>query len=79
LSSTDLLPLTALARELRVRYGLETPYSRLWRHVADGLIPAERSSGKWHVRRADLPKIAASLGYSAPAEPVSATPAAQLA
>ena len=57
---TDNITLTDAPRALRA-HGCETSYSRLWRAVVAGQVPAERVGKKWHVREADLPIIAQIL------------------
>ena len=63
----DTVDLTDLRRALREITGRSTAtYQRLYRHVVDVNLPAERSaSGRWRVRRTDLPKIAKVLGLKA--------------
>ena len=69
---TDTLALTALPRELSAFTGQQAPsYRKLWTMVVDGLLPAEQISGRYRVRRADVPAIATTLGLS-PAEHTSA-------
>jgi hypothetical protein len=66
---TDRIPLTLLPLELRRLTGGNVPAYRVGYNAAlDGRIPAERGdNGRWTVARADLPKIAAALGCTAPA------------
>lgn len=58
LSKSDLMRLSDASREMRVRY------ATLLDRVMSGAVPAERSpsGGRWMIRRADLPAIAAALG-----------------
>lgn len=62
----DYVALTALSRELTLYAGRQAPnYRKLWTLTVDGRIPAEQTNGRYQVRRADLPSIAATLGLIA--------------
>ena len=68
---TETIALTALPREVATYTGQQAPsYRKLWTMVVDGLLPAEQISGRYRVRRADLPAIVVQLGLS-PAQPTS--------
>lgn len=59
------LMLTDVPRALKDLTGTGIQYQKLYRHIIDGAIPAEKSlSGRWFVRRADLPEIAKTLGLT---------------
>jgi hypothetical protein len=75
--SKDLISLCELPIRLRKDFGVSVGYSRAWRGVVDGRVPAERHNGKWYVQEACLPEIAAAFGYSAPTPPASPEPTAQ--
>ena len=70
MTAVELVALTALPRELKALTGTEAPtYRRLWTLTVDGRIPAEQVNGRYQVRRADLPDIAAALGMTVPTAP----------
>ncbi len=72
MSAVELVSLTSLPRELERLTGARPPgYRRLWTLTVDGRIPAEQVNGRYQVRRADLPDIAAELGLTARAPVVS--------
>lgn len=57
--------LTDIPRALRELTGHGTTYQRVYRYVLDGTIPAEKSTtGRWFVKRSDLPTIAKTLGLN---------------
>jgi hypothetical protein len=58
---SERIPLTEAVRELRQRSSAVT-YATLWRAVAQGDVPAERTGGRWFVNRADLSRIVQTLG-----------------
>lgn len=62
----ETVGLTELPRALREFTGGSTAtYQTLYREIVNGNLPAERSSsGRWLVRRTDLPRIAKTLGFS---------------
>jgi len=70
-SDTDRIPLPQLRQELRDaadRLGFEVSALDRVKHramhaaVLDGILPARCENGRWSVSRADLPKIAETLG-----------------
>jgi hypothetical protein len=65
-SDSSRIRLTDATRKLFQQYGKQVAYNDLWRHVAQGSVPAERIRGRWHVREADLPRIAEALGLLGP-------------
>ena len=71
MTNEEMVALSALPRELSAFTGQQAPnYRKMWTLVVDGLLPAMQVNGRYHVRRADLPAIAATLGLS-PAEHAS--------
>ncbi len=65
----ETVALTALPRELTALTGKQAPsYRKLWSLTVDGRLPAEQINGRYQVRRADLPGIAAMLGLSVPGD-----------
>ena len=75
----DTVALIDAVTELRERFALVVPYQSAWSGCVDGTVPARRVRGRWYVRRADLPRVAAALGGSrrpARPEPAERTPAA---
>jgi hypothetical protein len=59
----DWIGLTLLVGELETD-GAKCPVNtrKLRDFAADRLIPATLISGRWHVRRSDLPKVRTALG-----------------
>ena len=74
----DSIALIDAVTELRVRFGVALPYQTAWSLCVGGVFPATRVRGRWYVRRADLPRVAALAGsrQPAPAKPSERTPAA---
>ena len=74
----DTLALIDAVTELRVRFGVALPYQSAWSGCVGGIFPATRTRGRWYVRRADLPRVAALAGSRQPARAKSSerTPAA---
>jgi hypothetical protein len=74
MTKSEMVALPALPRELTAYAGRQAPtYRKLWSMTVDGLIPAEQINGRYQVRRADLPEIAAALGLTIQArDPVAA-------
>jgi hypothetical protein len=64
--SSEWILITLLVAELQAG-GVRSPFStRQLRDLAtDQRIPASRISGRWHVKRADLPVIRRLLGMDA--------------
>ena len=66
----DLLPLSGVLPDFANR-GFSIPeqvtYQAMWRAVANGRLPAQQVSGRYRVRRSDLPAYAAFLGLVPPA------------
>lgn len=60
----DTVGLTELPRALREFTGGSTAtYQSLYREIVNGNLPAERlATGRWIVKRTDLPRIARTLG-----------------
>jgi hypothetical protein len=59
---TEQIPLTDLARALRTFTGREPGnYRKLWLMVASGELPAEKTRGRWFIKRNNLPQIARQL------------------
>lgn len=59
------LMLTDTPRALKELTGVGIQYQKLYRHIVDGTIPAEKNiSGRWFVKRSDLPEIAKTLGLT---------------
>ena len=46
--------------------GVVAPYSKSYRLVASGAVPAERVGAKWHVAQSDLPLLAEGLAAPSP-------------
>ena len=62
---SEFLPLTELAPALAASTDREVPtYHKLWQNVVNGRIVARKINGRYHVRRADLVAIAATLGLT---------------
>ena len=57
---SDQIELTRVPRILRER-GIIASYSRIWRKIADGDLPAERIGARWFVSPDDLDLIARTL------------------
>ncbi|HKD37958.1 MAG TPA: hypothetical protein VKB78_14195 [Pirellulales bacterium] len=58
------IALTELRRELARVLGESSPrpsYPQIYACVLDGIVPAERTTGRWYVRLADVPRIAEIL------------------
>ena len=56
----------SLSRELREAFGITAGYQAIWKRHADGAIQLRREPGRstgLHALAADLPLIAAALGY----------------
>ena len=75
---TDTLALIDAVTELRVRFGVALPYQTAWGLCVGGILPAARVRGRWYLRRADLPRVAALAGSRQPAraKPSERSPAA---
>jgi hypothetical protein len=58
---TATIPLPEVPRALRAATGASVPYRMIYAAVLDARIPAEKLQGRWHVARADLPRIAQVL------------------
>lgn len=59
------IALALLPRVLSDCTGKPAPnYRRVYMSVLDGRLAAHQKNGRWHVRRADLPEIAALLGLA---------------
>lgn len=61
----QLIPLTRLAGEIAKLTGSTPPtYRRAYLRALDGALPGaeQDAAGRWHVRRADLPAVAAAFG-----------------
>lgn len=56
------IALPNVPRELSQLTGRPVGYSRLYKSVLEGLVPAERDGSRWFMRRADLPAVASALG-----------------
>ena len=67
------LELVEVLKPLRQVHGVATTYERIWGAAFNGAFTARRVGRRWHVRRGDLPLIAAVL--SGPASPARAEPA----
>ena len=61
-SESERIPLVDGSQELRRLCGQTMPYNVLWRAIVEGAVPAERIRGRWYLKRADLPRIAETLG-----------------
>jgi hypothetical protein len=60
----DTLSIADLPRTLRDMTGKRWSYQQLYRMVVDGDLPAEKNaSGRWRVRRSDVPGIAEKLKH----------------
>ncbi len=77
-TADDDIALIDAVTELRVRFGVALPYQTAWGLCVGGVFPAARVRGRWYVRRADLPRVAALAGSRQPAraKPSERTPAA---
>lgn len=59
---SETLSLSELPRVLREMTGKRATYARIYRMVVDGDLPAEKNaSGRWIIRRQDLPTYADKL------------------
>jgi hypothetical protein len=59
----DLIPLPRLALKIRQLTGeSDLSYSRIYRAIIDGRIPAVQRNGRYYVREMDIPVICAALG-----------------
>ena len=68
MSDTETMPPPAALRELAVLTGKAPPsYHSFWCGLATGRFPAEQVNGRYRIRRADLPAIAATLGMKSAA------------
>ena len=75
----DTLDLIDAGAELRDAHGVNATYNQLYKACLDGMVPEVRVRGRWRLRRADLPRIAATLGRNrqpARAKPSERSPAA---
>ena len=73
--ASDSFPITFLTRELTAFAGRTLPYRKLWELCLDGSFPAVQRAGRWHVKRSDLPVIAAACGLiEAPAPAAKSSP-----
>jgi hypothetical protein len=75
----DDLDLIDTVTELRDAHGVNASYNQLYKACLDGMVPGVRVRGRWRLRRADLPRIATTLGRNrqpARAKPSERTPAA---
>lgn len=63
---TNAIPLPSLAGELRSRYGDAPTYRELYQATLDGRLPADCIKGRWHVRTADLDRVAELFGLTPP-------------
>lgn len=71
-SEPEWLPLSRLSVVLAAETGRRAPKHRsLYAQVLDGVIPAEFINGRWRIKRADVPEIAAKLGLRQQAGPVT--------
>lgn len=63
-SHAERIGLAHSPREILSLTGRSVPggYTRIYKLVLAGAIPAEQENGRWYLNRADLPQIAASLG-----------------
>jgi hypothetical protein len=77
-TADDDIALIDAVTELRVRFGVALPYQTAWGLCVGGILPATRVRGRWYVRRADLPRVAALAGSRQPAraKPSERTPVA---
>ncbi len=77
-TADDDIALIDAVTELRVRFGVALPYQTAWGLCVGGVLPAARVRGRWYVRRADLPRVAALAGsrQTARTKPSERTPAA---
>ena len=63
--TTNKLPLIRLSGELTALTGKQAPnYRKLWTLVADGRLTTEQINGRHFVDRAQVPRIARSLGLT---------------
>lgn len=61
----ETLPLTHLPRLLRDMTGKRATYNRIYRMIVDGDLPAEKNaSGRWMIKRQDLPTYTDKLKLS---------------
>ncbi len=74
MADRELVPLTAIPRELIALTGKSAPsYRTIWTQVVNGRIAADQRNGRYYVLRADLPKIAEAFGLigTVPPSPLS--------
>ena len=62
----DLLGTAEASVELNRTYKVDVSQRRVWEAVVSGRVPATRVRGRWYLARADLPRIAESLGHAPP-------------
>ena len=68
MTTPDKIALATLPRELAAFTGQPAPdYRTVYNRTLSGKFPAEQINGRWHVRRSDLPAVAAALGFEAKA------------
>jgi hypothetical protein len=74
----DTVALIDAVTELRERFGVALPYQTAWGLCVGGVFPAARVRGRWYLRRADLPQVAALAGSrrAGRPEPSERSPAA---
>ena len=62
----DRLGIQPALREVVRQAGKPVPGGsrRIAGYAAEGRFPAEQDNGRWYVRRADLPAMAAALGLA---------------
>ena len=61
---SDETDLPDVLRELRKQCGLDTTYSRLWRGIVEGRVPAVRVGKRYRVSRANYPAVVEALGLT---------------
>ncbi len=66
------IALPIASRDLAELTGKSVSYSRLYKAVLDGTVPAERVGSRWFLRRADLPVVAGILGLTIRTDRVAA-------